>query len=175
MSLSSSQISGSRAAPRDPRDLSGRRPASIFNDRRQYKMAEESDDDEKMPPRKDGALASKGKNFRTKAIHRSFASTPGSARCALFIHKYINAYAYIYTKFQENFGGRIQYIIYLCTIRTKQRVGIMHTHTHAHIHTTCTHELDIINARVAGVSAASCSYLTQRTIVFGQGVGTVAG
>jgi len=81
MSLSSSQISGSRAAPRDPRDLSGRRPASVFHDRRQYKMAEDSDDDDKVPPKKDGALASKSKNFRTKAIHRSFASTT-SARCA---------------------------------------------------------------------------------------------
>ena len=80
MSLSSSQVAGSRSAPRDPRDLSGRRPASVFHDRRQYKMAEDSDDDDKMPPRKEGALASKGKNFRTKAIHRSFASTPAAAR-----------------------------------------------------------------------------------------------
>lgn len=82
MSLSSSQISGSRAAPRDPRDLSGRRPASVFHDRRQYKMAEESDDDEKMPPRKENALSGKGARGRTKAIHRSFAATPASARAS---------------------------------------------------------------------------------------------
>jgi hypothetical protein len=82
MSLSSSQISGSRAAPRDPRDLSGRRPASVFHDRRQYKMAVESDDDEKMPPRKENALSSKGARGRTKAIHRSFSATPASARAS---------------------------------------------------------------------------------------------
>jgi hypothetical protein len=82
MSLSTSQITGSRAAPRDPRDLSGRRPASVFHDRRQYRMAEDSDEEDRVPPRKHGALASKNRSSRTKAIHRSFASTPGQARAS---------------------------------------------------------------------------------------------
>ena len=73
MSLSQSQTTGSRAAPRDPRDQSGRRPASVFHDRRQYRLAEDDGDDEALPPRKGGALSSKERNFRTKAIHRSFA------------------------------------------------------------------------------------------------------
>jgi hypothetical protein len=79
MPLSSSQIMGSRSAPRDQQDISGRRPVSVFHDRRQYRMAEDSDED-RMPPRKESALASKDKHFRTKAIHRSFASTPAGAR-----------------------------------------------------------------------------------------------
>ena len=81
MSLSNAQIVGSRAAPRDPRDLSGRRPASVFNDRRQYRMAEDTDNNEDLPPRKEVALSNKGKNYRTKAIHRSFG-TPASARAS---------------------------------------------------------------------------------------------
>jgi len=80
MSLSTSQITGSRAAPRDPGDLSGRRPASVFDDRRQYRLAEDSDEEDRIPPRKHGALANKHRTSRTKAIHRSFASTPGDAR-----------------------------------------------------------------------------------------------
>lgn len=45
-------------------------------------MAEDSDEDERVPPRKHGALASKNRSSRTKAIHRSFASTPGEARAS---------------------------------------------------------------------------------------------
>ena len=80
MSLSSSQIMGSRSAPRDQEDISGRRPVSVFHDRRQYRMAEDSDEEDRMPPRKESALSSKDKHYRTKAIHRSFASTPAAAR-----------------------------------------------------------------------------------------------
>jgi hypothetical protein len=72
---------GSRSAPRDQQDISGRRPVSVFHDRRQYRMAEDSDEaEDRIPPRKESALASKDKHFRTKAIHRSFASTPAGAR-----------------------------------------------------------------------------------------------
>eukprot|EP00960_Hanusia_phi_P031079 749063-Hanusia_phi.AAC.2 len=43
MSLSSSQMNFSRAAPRDPEDHSGRRPLSVLDDMRQFRLADEEE------------------------------------------------------------------------------------------------------------------------------------
>jgi hypothetical protein len=75
-------MSGSRSAPRDPQYVSGRRPASVFHDSRQYRLAENSDDDGTPVPRRQGMLAGKNRNSRSKAIHRSFVSTPAEARAS---------------------------------------------------------------------------------------------
>lgn len=74
----SSFATGSRSAPRDASDRSGRRPKSVYMDERQFRTVED-DFVEELPPRKSGALESKDRDYNIKAIHRSFA-TPAAAR-----------------------------------------------------------------------------------------------
>lgn len=72
-------ISGSRTAPRDPSSRSGRRPVSVFHDKRQYKMWD-GEEEEEMPPSRGGSLSSKDTNYRVKSIHRGFRSVRTGAR-----------------------------------------------------------------------------------------------
>ena len=78
MSSFSTFASGSRAAPRDASDRTGRRPKSVYMDERQFRTVDD-DFEEEAPPKKTGALESKDRDYHIKAVHRSFA-TPASAR-----------------------------------------------------------------------------------------------
>ena len=73
-------LSGSRTAPReirDFRDLSGRRPQSIFMAPGLFRLRTEfSDEDEQSPPKSSRPLV----DYKSRAQHRSTRSNSASAR-----------------------------------------------------------------------------------------------
>ncbi len=81
-------IATSRSAPRDPSSRSGRRPVSIINDDRQYRLWDGAEEPG-MPPSRGGALASKDTNYHIKSIHRGFRPSTAKSSARAMVHQHL--------------------------------------------------------------------------------------